>query len=74
MTKPKTEVNKIIPIKEIVNEAPITTSIIRPLQPDHYLLQSLIPLWRAGKITSDQFSDAYFNVDKASALLSADHV
>jgi len=74
MKKRKTEPNKIVPIKEVVEKAPITTSIVRPLQPDHYLLQSLIPLWRAGKITSEQFSDAYFNVDKASALLSADHV
>lgn len=61
---------KTIPITEVVKTAPMTT-LAR--QPDHYLLQSLITLWKDGRVTSAQLSDAYFNVDKATQLLAEDN-
>lgn len=69
--KPK-EPPKVIPIKEVAKAAPITTLLARPkpLPHDHYLLPSLVTLWKAEKITSAELDEAYLDVDRATALLA----
>lgn len=69
--KPK-EPPKVIPIKEVAKAAPLTTLLARPkpLKHDHYLLQSLITLWKEDKITTDELDEAYLNLNKATALLA----
>ena len=75
MSKPKAkskEPPKVIPIKEVVAAAPIMTLLSRPtpLNPDHYLLQPLITLWKQDRITAAELDEAYLDVDAATALLA----
>ncbi len=69
---PTKEPIKVVPIKEVVAAAPITTLLARPkpLTPDHYLLQSLIALWKNDDITTTELNVAYFDVDHATRLLA----
>lgn len=69
--KPK-EPPKVIPIKEVAKAAPLTTLLARPklLKHDHYLLQPLLTLWKADKITHAELDSAYLNLDKATALVA----
>ena len=69
--KPK-QPPKVIPIKEVAKAAPLTTLLARPkpLQSDHYLLQTIVTLWKADKITSAELDSAYLNLDKATALVA----
>ena len=69
--KPK-EPPKVIPIKEVAKAAPLTTLLARPkpLQPDHYLLQTIVTLWTLGRITAEELDSAYLNLSKATALVA----
>ena len=74
MAKPKANPKKppkVIPIKNVVKSAPITTLLAKPksLQPDHYLLQTLITLWKLGRITAEELDAAYFDMNKAESLV-----
>lgn len=68
--KPK-KPTKVIPIKEVAKTAPITTLLARPkpLQPDHYLLQTIVTLWKLKRITGEDLDAAYFDVHKAESLV-----
>lgn len=73
--KPKAEPKeppKVISIKEVAKAAPLTTLLARPkpLQHDHYLLQTVVTLWKLGRITAEELDAAYYNVDKATALVA----
>lgn len=72
MTKAKPNVRpKVIPIKEVAKSAPLTTLLARPkpLQPDHYLLQTIITLWKLGRITTEELDAAYCDVDRATSIV-----
>jgi hypothetical protein len=68
--KPK-DPPKVISIKEVAETAPITTLLAKPkhLQPDHYLLETIVKLWKQNKISTEDLDSAYLNVDEAAALL-----
>ena len=70
-TKPKQKPT-VISIKTLAAAAPLTTLLIRPkpLTPDHYLLQSLITLWKQNSITTTELNQAYFDVDHATRLFA----
>ena len=69
--KPK-EPPKVIPIKEVAKAAPITTLLARPkpLPHDHYLLQTVVTLWKLGRITAEELDEVYLDVDRATALVA----
>ena len=72
MTKAKPKKpTKVIPIKEVAKSAPLTTLLARPkpLQPDHYLLQTIITLWKLGRITAAELDSAYYDVDRATSIV-----